>query len=75
MEISIKLYNVAIPHTELCRRVPHTMQQPLKEELDKLCREKILHNVDIGEPIEWLNNFVCVKNQMAKSNYALILLI
>ena len=40
------------------------MQEPLKAELDKLCKEGILHKVDISEPIGWLNSFVCVKNQM-----------
>ena len=37
------------------------MQEPLKNELDKLVKEEILHKVDISEPIEWLNSFVCVK--------------
>ena len=26
----------------------------LKSKLDKLCKEGILHKVDISEPIEWL---------------------
>ena len=57
-EISIKLCDGAMSHTEPIRRVQHAMQQPLKDELDKLCKEKILHKVDISEPIEWLNSFV-----------------
>ena len=57
-EISIKLKEGAIPHIELIKHVPHAMQDPLKAELDKLCKEKILHKVDISEPIEWLNSFV-----------------
>ena len=65
-EISIKLREGAIPHVELIRRVPHVMQEPLKKELGKLCEEKILHKVDISEPIEWFNSFVCVKKPMAK---------
>ena len=36
-EMSIKLCDDAIPHTEPIRCVPHAMQQPLKDELDKLC--------------------------------------
>ena len=60
-EISIKLREGAIPHVEPVRRVPHVMQEPLKAKLDKLVSEKILHKVDISEPIEWLNSFVCVK--------------
>ena len=64
--ISIKLHDGAIPHTKPIRRVPHAMQQPLKKELEKLCREKILHKVDISEPIEWLNSFVCVKKANSK---------
>ena len=42
------------------------MQELLKMELDKLCKEGILHKVDISEPIEWLNSFVCVKKSNGK---------
>ena len=42
-EISIKLKEGAIPHVEPIRHVPHAMQEPLKMELDKLCKEGILH--------------------------------
>ena len=65
-EISIKLKSGAIPHVEPVRRVPHSMQEPLKSELDKLVQEKILHKVDISEPIEWLNSFVCVRKTNGK---------
>ena len=65
-EISIKLKEGAIPHVEPIRHVPHAMQEPLKMELDKLCKEGILHKVDISEPIEWLNSFVCVKKSNGK---------
>ena len=65
-EISIKLKEGAIPHVEPIRCVPHAMQEPLKLELDKLCKEGILHKVDISEPIEWLNSFVCVKKNNGK---------
>ena len=65
-EISIKLREGAVPHVEPIRCVPHAMQEPLKAELDKLCNEGILHKVDISEPIEWLNNFVCVKKSNGK---------
>ena len=60
-EISIKLKEGAIPNVEPVRHVPHAMQEPLKKELDKLVNEKILHKVDIAEPIERLSSFVCVK--------------
>ena len=65
-EISIKLKSGAIPHVEPVRRVPHSMQEPLKNELDKLVKEKILHKVDISEPIEWLNSFICVRKANGK---------
>ena len=42
------------------------MQEPLKNELDKLVCEEILHKVDISELIEWLNSFVCVKKANGK---------
>ena len=64
-EISIKLKDGAVPHRAI-RRVPHAMQEPLKAELDKLVNDKILHKVDISEPIEWLNSFVCVKKANGK---------
>ena len=48
-EISIKLCESAIPHTEPIRHVPHAMQEPLKLELDKPCKEGILHKVDISQ--------------------------
>ena len=65
-EISIKLKDGAIPHVEPIQRVPHATQEPLKLELDKLVREGILHKVDILEPIEWLNSFVCVRKANGK---------
>ena len=65
-EISIKLKEGAIPYIEPVRRVPHAMQDPLKTELDKSANGKILHKVDISEPIQWLNSFICVKNPNGK---------
>ena len=38
-EINIKLKDGAVPHIEPVRRVPHAMQEPLKNELDKLVKE------------------------------------
>ena len=60
-KISIKLKDGVILHVEPIQRVPHAMQEPLKLELDKFVSEGILHKVDISEPIEWLNSFVCVR--------------
>ena len=65
-EISIKLKDGAVLHVEPIHRVPHAMQEPLKLELDKLVSEGILHKVDISEPIEWLNSFVCVRKLNVK---------
>ena len=65
-EISIKLKGGAISHVEPIRCVPHALQEPLKIELEKLVNEGILHKVDISEPIEWLNSFVCVKKPNGK---------
>ena len=61
-EINIKLKECAIPHVEPVRRVPQAMQELLKAELDKLVKEKILHKVDISEPIEWLDSF-CLRKE------------
>ena len=65
-EISIKLKDGAVPHIEPIQRIPHAMQEPLKMDLDKLVSEGILHKVDISEPIEWLNSFVCVRKANRK---------
>ena len=65
-EISIKLKDGAIPHVEPIRRVPHAMQEPLKQELDKLVSKGFLHKVDISEPIEWLNSFIYVRKMNGK---------
>ena len=65
-DISIKLKDGVVPHVEPIRRVPHAIQEPLKKELDKLVAEGILHKVDISEPIEWLNSFVCMKKSNGK---------
>ena len=65
-EINIKLEDGAVPHIEPVRRVPHAMQEPLKNDLDKLVNEEILNKVDISEPIEWLNSFLCVKKPNGK---------
>ena len=62
-EINTKLKEAAIPHIEPVHRVSHAMQEPLKRELDKLVNEQILHKVDISEPIEWLNSFICMKKK------------
>ena len=64
--ISIKLREGAIPYVEPIRHVPHAMQESLKNELDKLCKAKILHKVDIAKPIEWLNSLVCIKKPNGK---------
>ena len=58
-EISIKLCNGAIPCIEPIRRV-------VVGEVDKDCKEKFLHKVNIGEPIEWLNSFICVRKPNGK---------
>ena len=65
-EISIKLKDGAISHIEPIQRIPHAIQEPLRLELDKLVSEGILHKVDISEPIEWLNSFVCVRKTNGK---------
>ena len=67
-EIHIKLKESAVSHVHVkpIRWVPHAMQDPLEAELEKLCKEGILHKGDISEPIEWLNTFVCVKKPNGK---------
>ena len=46
----------------------HNVQYQIK------CKEGILHKVDISEPIEWLNSFVCVKKSNGKIRLCLDLM-
>ena len=60
-EIDIKLKDNAIPYVAPIRRVAHTLQEPLRLELEKLVDEGILRKLKIDEKSEWLNSFVCVR--------------
>ena len=59
--IDIKLKEAAIPYVAPIHHVAHTLQEPLRLELEKLVDEGILHKLKIDEKSEWLHSFVCVR--------------
>ena len=59
--IDIKLKEGAIPYVAPIHCVAHTLQEPLRLELEKLVDEGILYKLKIDEKSEWLNSFVCVR--------------
>lgn len=58
--VHIDLKKDAVPHQAPPRRVAQALQQPLKEELDRLTKEDILIPLAADERSEWCNSFVCV---------------
>lgn len=57
--VQIHLKNNAIPYQSPPRRVAYALQEPLKEELQRLVKEGILVKLDADEKSEWCNSFVC----------------
>jgi hypothetical protein len=51
--VHIKLKPDAEPVVETCRRVPFSQLEPLKEELDKMVKARIIEPVE--EPTEWVH--------------------
>ena len=54
------------PYQALPRRVAHTLQWPLEEELDPLQKQQITVPLDVDETSEWCNRFLLVQKPMAK---------
>jgi len=59
--VHIDLRKDAVPHQAPPRRVAQALQQPLKNELDRLVKEDILIPLSADERSEWCNSFVCVQ--------------
>ena len=58
--VKIHLTKDAKPVRRPCRRVPIAIRGKFKDELDSLCKEKVLTKLDKNEVTEWLNSFVNV---------------
>ena len=58
--VKIHLTKDAKPVRRPCRRVPIAIRGKFKDELDSLCKQKVLTKLDKNEVTEWLNSFVNV---------------
>ena len=55
--VKIHLTKDAKPVRRPCRRVPIAIRGKFKDELDSLCKQKVLTKLDKNEVTEWLNSF------------------
>ena len=65
-EINITLKPNAIPYVAPVHRVAHSLQEPLKKELDRLVQEDIIVPLGTDKPSEWCNSFVCIPKPNGK---------
>ena len=61
--VKIHLTKDAKPVRRPCRRVPVAIRGKFKDELDSLCKQKVLTKLDKNEVTEWLNSFVNVDKE------------
>ena len=61
--VKIHLTQDAKPVRRPCRRVPIAIRGKFKDELDSLCKQKVLTKLDKNEVTEWLNSFVNVDKE------------
>ena len=54
--VKIHLTKDAKPVRRPCRRVPIAIRGKFKDELDSLCKQKVLTKLDKNEVTEWLNS-------------------
>ena len=61
--VKIHLTKDAKPVRRPCRRIPIAIRGKFKDELDSLCKQKVLTKLDKNEVTEWLNSFVNVDKE------------
>ena len=61
--VKIHLTKDAKPVRRPCRRVPIAIRGKFKDELDSLCKQKVLTKLYKNEVTEWLNSFVNVDKE------------
>ena len=61
--VKIHLTKDAKPVRRPCRRVPIAIRGKFKDELDSLCKQKVLTKLDKNEVTDWLNSFVNVDKE------------
>ena len=50
----------------LCRRVAYTLQEPIKDELDRLQKQEIIVTLNMNETSKWCNSFALVPKANGK---------
>ena len=65
-EINITLKPNVVPYVVPVCRVAHSLQEPLKQELDRLIKQGIIVPLGIDEPSELVNSFRCVRKPNGK---------
>ena len=70
-EINITLKPNVVPYVASVYRVAHPLQEPLKQELDKLIKQGIIVPLGKYTPSECLNSFVCIKKPNGKIRLSL----
>ena len=53
------------PVVQAPRKIPHSMMEPLKAELDQMIKLGVIRKLHINKATDWVYNLVLVRNQMA----------
>ena len=65
-EINITLKSNAVPYVAPVWIVAHSLQEQLKQELDKLIKEGIIVPLGTDELSEWVSSFMCIRKPNGK---------
>ena len=69
---TLRLGEGSCPYQAPPRRVAYALQQPGKEELNRLQKQYIIISLDVHETSEWFNSSVLVPMPTARYDYAWI---
>ena len=65
-EINITLKPNMVPCVAPVCRMAHSLQEPFKQELDKLIKQGIVVPLGTDKPSKWVNSFVCIRKLNGK---------
>ena len=54
------------PVVQVPRKIPHSMMEPLKAELDQMIKLGVIHKLHINEATDWVHNLVLVRKPNGK---------
>ena len=60
------------PVVQTPHKIPHSMLEPLKAEINRMLKLGVIHKLHINEATDWVHNLVLVRNQM--ENYMFVLI-